>query len=175
MSALRHTARVALTAAAVSWLASCQGPQVRLATEEPLKVDIAMRVDIYQHPLPQTAPAVAGQGRSATSPESRRRNRMAEIQELKNSRLVGEGRDGLLVLLQKPPGDYGNYVSKLVEEENADRMEIMRQIAQDTKKPLPEIQRTQAEEWRQRSFSGEWIEVPLPDGTGYQWQQKPGS
>ena len=45
-------------------LAGCTGPTVNLSTPEPVKVDIAMRLDVYQHenekkpsqPVPATTP-----------------------------------------------------------------------------------------------------------------------
>jgi hypothetical protein len=75
-------------------LASCAAPTVNLATPQPIKVDIAVRLDVYQHAkeaAKKSRPATA-----ATDPTEARRNRMADIQTFKNSRLVGEGRDALL-------------------------------------------------------------------------------
>ena len=154
----------------------CRAPAVRLTTEEPLQVDIAMRVDIYQHARGESTPgATVQRGTPADSPEVRRRNRMADIQELKNSRLVGEGKEGLLVILDAPPGEYGQFVVATVADENADRMAIMRRVAEKTKSPLSKVQRDQAAEWRQRSFTGEWIEIPQEDGQAGEWKQKPGT
>jgi uncharacterized protein YdbL (DUF1318 family) len=161
-------------------LAGCAAPAVKLVTPEPIAVDINMRVDVYQHnetPSGQKpATAQPGQNPAASTPESRRRNRMADIQEFKNSRLVGEGIDGLLVVIEPPPGDYGQFVIRTVAEENADRMEVMRAVAERTKRPLPTVQADQAAEWRRRSFSGEWIQVPGEnEGDPPVWQQKAGS
>lgn len=98
---------------------------------------------------------------------------MADIQQFKNERLVGEGHEGLLVIRTKPEGEYGDYVRVAVEEENADRMDLMKSLAESQKTSLPEIQGTQAELWRNRSFKGEWIETPGPDGS-WKWVQKEG-
>jgi uncharacterized protein YdbL (DUF1318 family) len=98
---------------------------------------------------------------------------MADIQQFKNERLVGEGHDGLLVIRSKPEGDYGDYVRVAVEEENTDRMELMKSLAERQKTSLPEIQTKQAELWRNRSFKGEWIETPEADGS-WKWEQKEG-
>lgn len=169
-----------ITATAVlvlPWLNGCRAPAVRLTTEEPLQVDITMRVDIYQHQRAEEANGQKSrnpQAAAETTPESRRRNRMADIQEFKNSRLVGEGREGLLVILELPPGEYGQFVSRTVAEENSDRMAIMRSISEKTRRPLLEVQRDQAAEWRRRSFTGEWIQLPEGEAPGDGWQQKPG-
>ncbi|MDX2081761.1 MAG: DUF1318 domain-containing protein [Terrimicrobiaceae bacterium] len=153
---------------AVLTLAGCAGPTVNLATSEPIKVDIAMRLDVYQHnretAKPSTAPEIV-------SPETARRNRMAEIQEFKNQRLVGEGRDGLLSIRTESPGEYGDYVRKTVAAENRDRMTLMKAQSDKEKVSLAEIQTRQGELWRQRSFRDEWIEVAGPDDT-WVWQAK---
>jgi len=152
-------------------LSACSAPTVKLATAEPIKVDIDVRLDVYQHnppapkaPLPSPTPGNA---------DTRRRSRMADIQNFKNQRLVGEGRDGLLVIRSTPEGDYGEYVRLGVEAENADRLELMKSLAETQKQSLPEIQARQAEAWRDRSFKGEWIEAPSPEG-GWLWRQKDG-
>ena len=147
-------------------LAACN-PTVRVATPEPLKVDVDMRVDIYQHATGDAA---------AEGPESeaqdRRRTRMAEIQNLKNGRVVGENRHGLLSLVQAPPGEYGDYVRRTVEAENADRLALAKQLAAERRVPLAQIESEQAALWRERAFPGERIEVQGSDGT-WRWEQKP--
>jgi hypothetical protein len=150
--------------------AGCQLPAVSLSTPEPIVVDINMRVDVYER----------GGGSSAAKPspaadlpaaDMRRRSRMGDIQTFKNSRLVGEGRDGLLYVLSRPEGSYGAYVEKTTGEENLDRMVVMRQLAGERRLPLPEVQSQQGELWRNRSFSGEWIEAPQDNNT-WRWVQK---
>ena len=150
-------------------LAACKAPTVHLATPEPVKVDIEMRIDVYQHgggekTKSQRAP------RSA-DPASERTNRLAEIQTLKNSRLVGEAANALLSIRVDTPGDYGDYVRKTVEAENADRMAVMKSEAAREKIPLPRVQKTQADLARKMAFQGEWIEIEKADGT-FEWQQK---
>jgi hypothetical protein len=61
-----------------------------LATPEPVKVDIGVRLDIYQ----KTPPAKANAETSSLQIAAGRRLRSGEIQQLKNDRVVGEDRDG---------------------------------------------------------------------------------
>lgn len=153
-----------LVVALLPILAACN-PTVRVATPEPLKVDVDMRVDIYQH---ATGDAPANGPDSEA--QDRRRARMAEIQNLKNARVAGENRRGLLSLVQPPAGEYGDYVRRTVEAENADRLALMKQLAAERRIPLAQVETEQAELWRDRAFPGEWIEAQV-DGT-WRWQQK---
>lgn len=133
-------------------------------------MDINVKLDVYQHADPELrppAPTATVQGDA----EARRRDRMGEIQTLKNSRLVGENHLGLLEVRNEPPGEYGKYALATVENENADRLKTMEQLAERQGVALAAVQKQQAELWRERAFGGEWIEVPAPTG-GWAWAQK---
>lgn len=147
-------------------------PAVPLTTPEPLKVDLNMRLDVYQYR--GSEPGDKEEIRTISEAVERQRNRMAEIQELKNNRIVGEDHRGLLQLRQTPAGEWGDYVKRTVEEENTDRMLLMRHEAKESNRPLHEVQ---AEAWRLRAdqaFKGEWIEVAgKMDGT-FEWVQAAG-
>jgi hypothetical protein len=158
----------ALLLAASLVLAACKTPTVHLATPEPVKVDITMRLDVYQHgnePEKTDAPAMSN------DPAKDRMNRLADIQTFKNSRLVGENASALLSIRVDTPGDYGDYIRKTVEAENADRMALMKSQATREKVPLPRIQKTQADLARKMAFKGEWIEIEKDNGT-LEWIQK---
>jgi uncharacterized protein YdbL (DUF1318 family) len=185
MAARKARKKIGAALAALALLSGCKTPSINLATSEPIKVDIAMRLDVYQHdsgngattgttavapstPVkPEPTPARGG------DPEERRKNRQADIQTFKNSRLVGESHNGLLVILIEPATDYGDYVRRVVAGENSDRMAIMKARAEKEKRSLPDIQSEQAKLWVDRSFKGEWIETKKPGGT-YEWVQKAG-
>lgn len=153
--------------------AGCKGPTVSLSTPEPIVVDINMRVDIYDRGGGSAGAAGVKPKPSGDVPaaDARRRARMGDIQTFKNSRLVGENRQGLLVVRDQPAGPYGQYVLKIVSEENADRLVLMRQLATERNMSLEDVQKQQGELWRNRSFSGEWIEVPQDNNT-WRWAQK---
>ena len=102
-------------------LSSCIDPfEVNVNTPQPIKVDLTMDVNVYQH---GTATEKEGAEAAADfrAAMDRRRDRMTEIQELKNNRLVGENRSGALSIKNRPAGEYGDYVEKTVEAENLDR------------------------------------------------------
>ncbi len=164
----------AFFSAFVLLVAGCRPLDVNLSTPEPIVVDVNMRVDIYERGGGSSATArVQGTpGGGVPAADARRRARMGDIQTFKNSRLVGEGRDGLLVVLEQPEGSYGKFVAKTVAEENADRLVMMRQLATERSLSLEEMQKQQGELWRNRSFSGEWIEK-VGDGGSWAWVQKP--
>ena len=168
--------RAASVLALVMLLGGCSGFPVHVSTPEPLKVDITMRVDIFQH-AKQTADEAGEpvepepQSNAEAAIESRRRDRMAEIQRFKNSRLVGENHYGLLTIREEPAGPYGQRVEETVEAENADRKALMKDLAAEHHVAQSRIEADQAALWRERAFPGEWIEQQRPDGT-WTWVQK---
>lgn len=146
---------------------------MNVSTEEPLKVDLSMEVHVYQHGEPDAAEKEARQ--TYKEAMTNRRNRMQEIQELKNNRLVGENREGLLEVRSLPAGDYGDYVRKTVDAENGDRNLLIEHEAAEKGTPGGEVRRLQWRHWQRKSFPGEWIEVE-GDATGeYRWVQKQGA
>lgn len=166
-------------------LAGCAAPSVNLTTPEPIKIDIGMRLDVYQHADPNAVAAAAAAAKvkpavatptpaASADPIASQKARAVEIQNFKNSRWVGEGHEGELIILGSlPAGDEGEYIRKVVQQENLDRKRIMRDQSETQKKNRTEIQAQYAEEWRNRSFAGEYIEVKQPDGT-YKMVQKEG-
>jgi len=165
------TMKILYRAAALALLTGCSAPTVNLSTAEPIKVDISMRLDVYDHN--KAAATKSASSSTAEEPETRRRNRMADIQNFKNSRLVGEGHDGLISVRVETPGEAGNYVRKTVAAENMDRMALMKTVAEKGQKSLPDVQAEQSSLWQKRSFEGELIEVANPDGT-FAWTAKSG-
>ena len=160
--------RALLFAAALA-LAACNSIPIDVGTKQPVKVDIARKVDVYQHsdpngPKKATPAPQADVGRS-------RRNRMGEIQLLKNSRLVGENHAGYLELRTVPPGEYGDYVRTTVEAENSDRARLIEKLAKEKNVPVSQAERQQADLFQKGAFAGEWIEVADAEGK-FAWKQK---
>jgi uncharacterized protein YdbL (DUF1318 family) len=139
-------------------------PTVNLATPEPVKVDIGVRLDVYQ----KTAPTKLKDEQSSIEIAANRRLRSGQIQQLKNDRVIGEDRDGYLDV-KTPPADpkYLAYAKSVVSAENADRSYLYLANAQAQNKPLELVEREYASLWNDRAFPGEWVQKE--DGT---WIQK---
>ena len=160
--------------ALVGVLTGCSGFPVHVSTPKPIQVDVNMRVEIVQRKVETPAdvqPATPTADTGTSDEEIRRRERMGQIQSFKNSRIVGENRNGLLSIMRLPQGEFGKQVQQLVAAENADRATLMKAEATERRVPLATVEAEQAAEWRQRAFGGEWIEEQQADGT-WRWVQK---
>jgi uncharacterized protein len=149
-------------------LSSCV-PTVNLATPQPMKFDVGVRLDIYQ----KTPPKPKSE-ESALQIADNRRARSGEIQQLKNDRVIGEDRDGYLDIRRNPTDPkYLAYAQGVVSAENADRTVLYLANAQAESKPLELVEGDYAKLWYDRAFpgdrpnSGEWVQKV--DGT---WIQK---
>lgn len=175
--AARKTRTKIIAALVVLTIGGCKTPSINLATSQPIKVDIAMRLDVYQHEAngasPAATPKPGGPPTAKVESSGRHKDRQADIQTFKNSALVGEAHDGLLVILKAPDGETGDFLRHTVAAENADRMAGMKASAKAQNLSLAEVQTGQGELWRNRAFKGEWIEIKKPDGS-YAWTQKQG-
>ncbi len=159
----------ALSLATTLALAGCSSIPIDVGTSEAVKVEISMKVDVYQHSDPGAKKTAAPP--APTDVVKTRRNRMAEIQVLKNSRIVGENQAGYLEVRNQPPGEYGEYVRSTVDAENADRARLIEKLAKEKNMTVAEAERQQAELFRKNAFPGEWIEVPDAEGK-FAWKQK---
>jgi uncharacterized protein YdbL (DUF1318 family) len=146
-------------------LSSC-APTVNLATPEPVKIDVNMTVNVKSPELP--SPAVDAAKSDAAAAAQQRRNRMQEIQNLKNDLVIGENRNGYLEI-RKTPDDtkYATYAKQVTDAENADRSALYEAKAKEKGVSSAFIEREAAEGWRDRAFPKEWIQSI--EGT---WQQK---
>lgn len=171
---IRHWESIPLLAlASMIALSGCKTfPAIPLTTPKPLEVNLNMRLDVYQYrgDEPQNKEVV----KTIDEATHRQRNRMEEIQTIKNNRFIGEDHRGLLQLREVPAGDWGAYVKRTIDAENEDRTLLMRHQAKETNKSLNEIQ---TEQWKQRiekAFKGEWIEVPGANSGSYKWVKADG-
>lgn len=169
-------ARLSFTAicfAVALTVSACKLPIVNVATPDPIKVDVTMRLDVYQYRGDESSKP----GEAQVSYEEaviRRRNRMAEVQTLKNNRLVGEDHRGQLNLREKPAGEWGRQVEEVVKKENEDRTIILRHEAKESNRQVHEVE---AAHWKtnlEKAFKGEWVEVPGDKPDTFKWIQAEG-
>lgn len=173
-------------------LISCA--KVNLQTSQPLKVDINMRVDVYQHvakdvesiqdqiygSAPKQINAILMMNEAYAqeySPEvaaaiDRRKSRKAAIEKYFEKGYIGENKDGYLTYIAKGDilSDIKNTVESAVAEENADRGEIYKAIAQKNGVDVSETARMFFGDDYKRAPNGYWFEVY--EGGRYIWKQK---
>ena len=155
--------------------------------KEPIKVDISMRLDIYQHVQKdidsienivsgdKSQPAKKPDGRSflnylignayaqeSLSPEVeqaalRRKDRKATLSSWEAQAVVGENRSALVEIRNPEVAD--SAVVEMVRSENEDRMIIYRALAKKYGQTLEEIQRTYAEKLASQAPAGTPVET----------------
>ena len=153
------------------------------APEEPMKIDITMRLDVYQHvqkDIDEIEDFVTGAGKVSDVPRIisfldsftatayaeelppeveqaavRRKNRRSGLIALEQRGEVGETSSGLVTV--KSMGD--STVGKLVRDENDDRMIIYKEIAAKNGTLVAEIQKLYAERLQKDAPSGTPIET----------------
>ena len=167
--------------------------------KEPIKVDISMRLDIYQHiekDIDAIEDIVSGSSENTQSsgkkglldyfipqayaqeelsPELeqaalRRRDRYAELISWQKKGIIGEDRLGLLEI--RDPKLMDSALFDLVKAENNDRMIIYAQVAKKNNAPVRDVQKIYAKRLQDDAPAGTEIEV-LNEQTGaYEWKRK---
>lgn len=166
------------------------------APKEPIKVDISMRLDIYQHikndiddienivngtPDKATgkgsrsmlnflvAEAYADEGLSPAVEEAalRRKDRRDDLVNLQSQGILGENKSGLVEQRKM-----GVRLKFPLNDENSDRMIIYQAIAAKNGSSVQEVQKLYAKRLQSDAVAGTPIEV-LDQSTGsYQWKIK---
>ncbi|MEK6845133.1 MAG: DUF1318 domain-containing protein [Nanoarchaeota archaeon] len=169
-------------------------------SKEPIKVDIAMRLDIYQHVQKdidsienivvgdKTKPkkkvgnqsfwdclqlnAYAQEGLSPDVEQAalRRKDRRDILSSWEAKAVVGENKAGLVEVRNAGLAD--SSVDGLVKAENADRVLIYRSLAQKYGETLEQIQKVYAEKLVDQAPSGTPIEVLSGSANAYEWKVK---
>ena len=169
------------------------------APKEPIKVDISMRLDIYQHiqkDIDAIEDIVSGSPKEAKpsekqslldycivptyaqevlSPEVeqaalRRKDRLAELSSWQQKGVVGENKSGLLEIKNALTSD--DYLKGLVKAENNDRMIIYRYISQKNNTSLEEVQKMYANRLQKDAPSGTPIEALNESSGTFEWKVK---
>jgi uncharacterized protein YdbL (DUF1318 family) len=169
------------------------------APKEPIKVDISMRLDVYQH-VQKDIDAIEGIVSGDNKPVEptggqsllnyfvscawaqeelsapvkgaalRRKTRLSELTTLQLGAIVGENKSGLVEIRNKGAADAA--VEQLVNAENADRMVIYKSLAEKNNTSLESIQQAYAQRLQKSAPRGTPIEVLNTTTNSYEWQVK---
>ncbi|MBU1112251.1 MAG: YdbL family protein [Candidatus Omnitrophica bacterium] len=158
--------------------------KLNVETKEPIKVDINMRIDVYQHVAKDAesindqiygnnekkinflfnfSQAYAASVDDLEAAIERRKARAGQIEENFNQGYIGENRKALLEVRSKAAAG----IESLVNSENADRQIIYQYTAEKNGVDVSETQKVFFQDDYERASSGWWLEVS--PGT---WKQK---
>ena len=167
------------------------------APKEAIKLDISMRLDIYQHVAkdidaiedivsgnePKTAPGKKGSmldifvkdayAQDSFGPEVEqaaygRRDRKPQLDSLETSGAVGENKLGMVeIRVSADPS-----TQALVDAENNDRMVIYKAIAQKNGISIEEVQKIYAKKLQDGATSGTPVEILNESSGRYEWKIK---
>jgi len=168
------------------------------APKEPIKVDISMRLDIYQHvqkDIDAIEDIVTGSPGSAKpsekqsllglfftnayaqdlSPEVeeaalRRKERLFKLTPWMQEGVIGENKAALLEIRKKEAASAA--LEELIKAENKDRMIIYAALAQKNQISVEEMQKIYAEKLQAKAPSGTPIEVFNTSSGAYEWRIK---
>jgi len=165
--------------------------KISVETKEPIKVDIKMRVDIYQHVVKDVEDIndqiygssgkdfnslfgfqeayAADLSVGASEAISRRRERVGSIEAYFAKGYIGENKDALLEL-RGVPGEDKAAVQGVISAENKDRGIIYKAIAEKNETDISSVRKASFESDYKRAPSGYWFQVS--DGGGYTWKKK---
>jgi len=177
----------------ISFSLGCARMQVG-GTKDPIKLDISMRLDIYQHvekDIDAIESIVSGSqdnkkaadkqsllgifvgeayAQEALSPEVeqaalRRKARLIELSSWEAKGVIGENRNGLAEVRNAQGAD--SAAGQIVSGENADRMIIYQSVAHKNGTSVEEVQKIYAKRLQSNAPAGTPIETP--DGS---WKVK---
>ncbi|MDD4954817.1 MAG: DUF1318 domain-containing protein [Candidatus Omnitrophica bacterium] len=162
-------------------LISCA--KVNLQTSQPLKVDINMRVDVYQH-VAKDVESIQDQiygsdqkqinailfmseayaqdySQDVSAAIERRKARRDTIEKYFAKGYIGENKEGYLQYITKDNilSDLKSSIESAIAEENADRTAIYKAIAQKNGVSVSETAKVFFDDDYKRAPSGYWFEV----------------
>ena len=136
------------------------------APKDPIKVDISMRLDIYV----SQAYAAEDLSSEVQAAALRRKDRRDQLISLAEKGIIGENKSGLLVIRLSDKADAS--ATKLVNEENRDRMIIYQSVAQKNGSSVEEVQKLYAKRLQQDALVGTPIEVFDNARGSFEWTIK---
>lgn len=169
--------------------------KVNIETAKPIKVDINMRVDIYQHVVEDVESiedqiygdtekqlnclfgienVYAEDGNAALSAAiHNRKKRLNKVEYYFKKGYIGENRDAYLeIVSQSISRDLRQEVERLVSAENLDRQVIYKATAQKNGVAIEETRKVFFQDHYNRAPSGYWFEVFDEGKDDYTWIKK---
>lgn len=159
--------------------------KVSVETAKPIKVDISMRVDVYQHVVEDVASIedqiygsnekklncifVMDQAYADTQLDAaiaNRKERMAKIEGYFAKGIIGENKDALLEIRSSGSND----IQTVINAENADRNVIYKATAVKNEIDISEMRKIFFDDHYKRAKFGYWFQIQ--DGDVYEWVQK---
>ena len=166
--------------------------KIKVETTKPIKVDISMRVDIYQHVVKDVEDVndqiygspekdfnalfgfeevyAADASEEMSAAISRRRKRVDIVEGYFSEGCIGENKDALLELRGDFPPEEMALVDEVILKENQDREIIYKAIAEKNGTDISTVRKASFESDYKRAPSGYWFQVS--DGEGYTWKKK---
>jgi len=171
---------------AASFSSGCARMQVG-GTKEPIKMDITMRLDIYQHvekDIGAIEDIVSGSDENKKAPDKqsflriliseayaqdglspkveqaalRRKDRLPELHSLEARGVIGENKNALVEIRNSEGAD--SSASQILDKENADRMVIYQAVAEKNGTSVEEVQMLYAKRLQADAPSGTPVEAP---------------
>jgi uncharacterized protein YdbL (DUF1318 family) len=169
--------------------------RVNVETAKPLKLDINMRLDVYQHVVKDINSIedqvygdqekkmnfliswdeayAADYSESVQQAIQRRKNRVEMIDEYFQKGYVGENRNGELEVISSGlPETLKAQVSEAIRKENEDRVIIYQATAQKNNVPLSDVRRIVLLDHFNRAPAGYSFEMYNEEKGVYQWIKK---
>ena len=155
--------------------------KVSVETPKPIKVDINMRVDVYQHvvkdvesindqiygPENKELNSLFGLGTvyaqdlstQASEAIARRKSRVGKIEEYFSKGYIGENRKALLEIVGDVPANTKSEVKDIVNQENKDRDIIYGATAKKNNTDISGVRKVFFESDYKRASSGFWFQT----------------
>lgn len=162
--------------------------RVAVETKKPLKVDINMRLDVYQHVVNEAESIedqIYGNGNAEmnfllgvsevyaadnlSEAIERRKERAPRIESYFNKGYIGEDRNGYLKLIKS---DAPDEVKKVIVKENKDRRIIYQNTANKNNTKLSAVEKIFFKDHYKRAPSGWYFEIYSQSKEKYIWQKK---
>ena len=177
-------------------LAAIGCARVQHRVSEPIKVDIDMRVDVYQHVV-EDARSIEDRIYNEEEGDSnlifasglayaaevfsievdaaikRRKERVVEITGYLDRGYIGENREAHLeIVVRGLPSELNKKIKRAIKKENRDREIIHRATAKKRGVDVSDVRKVFFEEHYKRAPAGSWFEV-YSEGQGrYVWRKK---